>query len=250
MAIKNPYPLEEHCVFKRTFLQQTEVITKFTPAIKDVDFRDRMQSFLKSVFNLEPLELADSEASHVEIRSEDVQIKFVFDLDQAKFIIGPKGYKTFAETAIPLIGILNRFACEVAKIDSIAELNIVKINGWQINAEDSFSDFPNIIRYTFNESCVSDMLSYKFDENPKPIKLSKTSNNAISEEINLDAILSAEVASKEIVKLGLALNASTKNVNTNDLLSDSIILNDTIYRGFIETVSENILNLMSRENLS
>ena len=94
------------------------------------------------------------------------------------------------------------------------------------------------------------MLSYKFDEDPKPVRLSKTSNNAIAENANVDAVLSAEVVSKEKVNLGLVLNASAKNIGINDLLSDAIVLNDVIYQGFIETISDNILNLMCRENLS
>ena len=59
-----------------------------------------------------------------------------------------------------------------------------------------------------------------------------------------------EVVSKEKVNLGLVLNASAKNIGINDLLSDAIVLNDVIYQGFIETISDNILNLMCRENLS
>ena len=107
-----------------------------------------------------------------------------------------------------------------------------------------------MIRYTFKENCVSDMLSYKFDANPQPVRLSKTSNNEIEDDVRLDAILSAEVMSKEKVNLGLVLNASARNISVNDILSDAIILNDILYQGFIETISENIINLMSRESLS
>ena len=56
--------------------------------------------------------------------------------------------------------------------------------------------------------------------------------------------------SKEKVNLGLVLNASARNISVNDILSDAIILNDILYQGFIETISENIINLMSRERLS
>ena len=68
--------------------------------------------------------------------------------------------------------------------------------------------------------------------------------------VGLDAVLSAEVVSKEKVNLGLALNASARNIGINDILSDAITLNDIIYRGFIESVSENIIDFMSREKLS
>lgn len=247
MTIKNPYPLEEHRTFKRTFLQQTEVILKFTPAISDVDFRTRMLPYLKEVFNLDLTDKTDQEANHAEINSDNEQMRFVFDLNQAKFIIGPNSYNTFTQTAIPLIVMLVRFIGDVAKVDTIEELSIVKINIWPIKAEDAFSSFSSMIRYTFKEHCVSDMLSYKFDDNPKPIRLSKTSNTTITDGVELDAILSAEVVSKEKVNLGLVLNATAKNIGVNDILSDSITLNDIIYRGFIETVSDNIMDFMSRE---
>jgi hypothetical protein len=107
-----------------------------------------------------------------------------------------------------------------------------------------------MIKYTFKEKCVEDMLSYKFDEDPQPVRLSKTSNNTIAENANLDVVLSAEVVSKENVNLGLALNASAKNISINDVLSDTVVLNDAIYHGFTETISDNIINLMCRENLS
>lgn len=251
MAIQNPYPLDEHRTFKRTFLQQTEVIVKFTPELIDVDFRNRMLPYLKSVFNLDLTDKDTSEANHAEVNSDNEQKRFVFDLGQAKFIIGPNSYKTFTETAIPMIGMLTKFISDVAMVEFVDELSIVKINIWPMKADDAYSSFKNMIRYTFNESCISDMLTYKFDDNnPQPIRLSKTSKTSIADNINLDAILSAEVISKESVNLGLVLNASTKTASINDLISDAITLNDIIYRGFIETISENVINLMTRENLS
>lgn len=250
MAIKNPYPNMEHRTFRRTFLQQTEVVVKFTPAIVDEDFRTLMLPYLKSVFNLDLSERTDSEANHAEITSDHEQKKFIFDLNQAKFIIGPNSYKTFTETAIPLIGMLIRFITDVARIDSIDELSIVKVNIWPIKSDDSYSSFTNMIKYTFQENCVSDMLSYRFDENPQPVRLSKTSNNHVCDNVDLNAILSAEVVSKEKVNLGLVLKATSNSVTVNDILSDAITLNDIIYQGFTESISENIINFMSRENLS
>jgi hypothetical protein len=248
MAIQNPYPTTEHRVFKRTFLQQTEVSIRFAPAISDVDFHDRLLPFLKSVFNLNLSDKTD--ANHAEVSSDQEQKKFIFDTDQAKFIIGPESYTTFAETAIPLIGILLRFINDVAKVETLEQINIVKINIWPIKSENVFSNFTDMIKYTFKEGCVADMLSYKFDEDPKPVKLSKTFNNEFAENANVDAVLTAEIDSKEKVNFGLALNASAKNIGINDLLSDMIVLNEVIYQEFVEAISDNILNLMCRENLS
>lgn len=226
MAIKRPYSAVEHRTFKRTFLQQTEVTVKFTPAINDVDFRDRMIPYLKSTFNLDLSDKVDVAANHAEVDSDVEQKKFVFDLDQAKFLIGPSSYRTFAETAIPMVAMLIRFLNDVAKVESTEQLKIAKINLWPIKTEDAFSNFGKMIRYTFKEDCVSDMLSYKFGDNPTPVRLSKNSDSVVSENVELKATLSAEVVSKEKVNLGLVLNAKAYNVSANELLSDSIILND------------------------
>lgn len=239
----------EHQYFKRTFLQQTEVIIKFTPALDGAIFKDLMIPYIKDVFNIDLSVNAEKGANHAEIRSGTDQKQFVFDLDEARFIIGPKSYRTFAESAIPLIGMLLRFMSDVVKSDTVSELSIIKINIWPINSEDAYSNFTDMIRYTFNNECVSDMLTYKFDENPKPVRLSKTSDNTLDENTKLDAIISAEVISSDKVKLGLVLKAQKKDIKTINLLSDAIKLNDIIYRGFMETISDNIINFMTREGL-
>lgn len=250
MAIKNPYQLLEHRTFKRTFLLQTEVNVKFATAMSDTLFRERMIPYLKDYFNLDLSGKADIEANHAEVSSENEQKKFIFDLDQVRMIIGPNSYKTFNETVVPLICMIQGFIKDVAKIDSVDQLSIIKVNVWPITSEDTYSNFTNLIEYTFKRECVSDMLSYKFDESPQPIRLSKTSNNEVTENVKLDAILSAEVESKERAQLGLVLAASSKNVIIHDILSDSIVLNDIIYTGFIETISDNIIEFMSNDNLS
>ncbi len=250
MAIKNTYPTKEHRIFKRTFLQHTEVTIGFTPALSDVDFRNRMIPFLKSVFNLDLTGKADAEANHAEIKSENEQKQFIFDLDQARFIIGPKSYKTFAETAIPMIGILMRFVSEVARLDAVNQFSIIKFNEWPIKVNDAYSNFTDMIRYTFKEKYVSDMLSYKFDENPQPVKLSKTSKTDFEDNLRLETVLSAEVVSKEMANMELAFNVTAKNIGINDMLSDAITMNDILYQEFIGAISENITNLMSREKLS
>lgn len=94
------------------------------------------------------------------------------------------------------------------------------------------------------------MLSYKFDENPQPVKLSKTSKTDFEDNLRLETVLSAEVVSKEMANMELAFNVTAKNIGINDMLSDAITMNDILYQEFIGAISENITNLMSREKLS
>ena len=93
---------------------------------------------------------ADKEANHAEVSSDQEQKKFIFDLDQAKFIIGPDSYTTFAETAIPMIGMLLRFISDVAKVETLEQINIVKINIWPIKSENAFLNFKIIISWIPN----------------------------------------------------------------------------------------------------
>ena len=53
MALVNPYPSTEHKMFKRTFLQQTEVNVRFAPALSPSDFRERIIPFAKLHFGQE-----------------------------------------------------------------------------------------------------------------------------------------------------------------------------------------------------
>lgn len=247
MITRDYNSLLEHRIFKRTFLQQTEVILNFAPAIDAVSFRNKMLPYLKSVFNLDISDKVDAGANHAEVSSEQEQKKFVFDLNQVKLIIGPRCYKSFAETAAPMISLLIQFIRDVAQVEIVEQIKIVKVNIWPIKSENAFLSFADMISYTFREDCISDMLSYKFGDSPEPVKLSKTSN-IVKDGDNLNVILSAEVISKEKVNLGLVLDASTKDVNINDIFFKITVLNDLIYQGFISSISENIVNFMSKEN--
>lgn len=250
MAILNSYPQKEHQTFKRTFLRQTEVIVKLTPAIADAHFLQRMTPYLKKTFNIDAPEGIEQGANHAELSSNQEQKKFVFDSEQARIIVGPNSYNTFVSTALPMIESLIKFLNEVARVEDISDLCIVKTNSWPFQSENAFDGFANILKYTFKEESVTDMLSYGFGDNPQPVKLSKTAHDGISDNIELNAVLSAEVSSKERALLGLTLQASAKNVKVTDIIQKALFLNDLIYQGFIATISDNIKDIMSRENLT
>ncbi len=249
MPIKNPYPLAERRLFKRSFLQMTEVTIKFAPALTDVDFRERITPYLKSVFNLDLTGKGDADANHAEVNSDKDQKKFIFDPDQARCVIGAANYTTFSEAAIPMIGMLLRFINDVAKTDVIENLSVVKLNQWPIKSDDASANLSNIIDFGFNEDRIASMQPYLPDCDSTNKGLQRISTIKIAENAYLETVVSAEAVSEEMVILELAMNATATNITVNDILSDAITLNDVIYHDFTATVSDNILNIMLRENL-
>lgn len=249
MSIKNPYPLAERHSFKRSFLHQTEVTMKFAPALTDVEFRERITPYLKSIFNLDLTVKGDPDANHAEVNSDQEQKKFIFDLDQARFIIGADSYTTFSETAIPMIGMMLRYINDVAQTEIIERLSIIKLNIWPIKSDDAYANLSNIIDFGFKEERVARMEPYMPDGDYAHNGLQKNSILKIADNASLETVISAEVTSDEMVHLELAINATATNITANDIISDAITLNDVIYHDFTETVSDNILNIMLREEL-
>ena len=240
----------EHRIFNRTFLKQTEVSINFTPAIDSAIFQDKMTHFLKSYFNVDISNETDANSSHLEILSDQTELGFYFEPNRVGFVIGQKSYASFDRTALPMLEKLKSFISDIAKSTDISKLSILKTNIWPIKSEDAYSDFSKMVRYTFQEHCVSDIINYPVNtDNPQPFKLSKRLPEKVVKNSILDTKLSAEIISDVSARLSLTFNASTEQISVSDLISKSLILNDLIYQEFIGTISDNIIDIMSREVL-
>lgn len=245
MALHNPYPSKEHRVFRRTFLQQTEVNVKFTPALDSVAFRDRITVYAKKYFGFDIRDKSNSDADTAKIEAVGEQKQYSFGLDFARIIVGPESYDTFAETILPLLPRLQAFLIEVAQITTEIELNITKRNAWPFKVENAFADFTDAIEFVFDKKYVEDMCSYKFTENPQPVQLSKMSVEEFNDNIRLDRKIISEASNNGRIYLELALSATSPNVSVADISADTVILNDIIYNNFIEYVSDDIIDLMN-----
>lgn len=250
MLLTNPYTKGDHLTFRRTFLRQTEVRADFTHSLSTAEFQRRVIPFLESTFKKPCEEAPPKEANHVEVNSDTKQERFVFDVSGASFSIGPKTYRTFAETAIPMSQTLVGFLSNVMEVKTVDRLSIIKINEWPISSEDTFANFSDMIGYTFQKKHVSDLMNYRFDKkDPQPTRLSKTATTEIKGGTTLKAELSAEVKSKEKALMALTLTVCSEGVSTEEIIPNLIVMNDILYSGFMDTVSEDVIDLMRRAEL-
>lgn len=248
MALINPYPQREHKVFSRTFLQQTEVNVKFTPALVAPVFRERFIPFAKKYFGFDISLGADSEANHARLDANGEEKQYTFDLDAARIIVGPRSYESFAATILPLIPRLQAYLSNVAQVDSLVELNIVKRNVWPIKANDAYASFTAAMGYIFNEELISDMKSYKFPEkDPQPVQLSKMWADDICENAKLNTTIMAEAHNETDLFFELSMCAAVSAIPVSDISADAVVLNDIIYSKFIDVVTNDIIDLMSSE---
>lgn len=248
MSIQNPYQGVEHKVFKRTFLQQTEVNVKFAPALEASVFRNRILPFAKQYFGCELSLGSDSEVNHARLDANGEEKRYTFDLDAARIIVGPKSYESFATTILPLIPRLQAYLSNVAQVDSLMELNIVKRNVWPVKANDAYKSFTEAMGYIFNNELISDMKSYKFPEkDPRPVQLSKMWTDNISNCTKLNTTVIAEVHNETELFYELSICAEVSSIPVFDISADAVVLNDIIYSKFIGVVTADIIDLMSNE---
>lgn len=112
MNIQNPYSEVEHKVFKRTFLQETEVGVEFDKPMTTEDFSTRIVPFVSKTFNVPIADKLDTSTEKAELTSSDGQVKFEFGLSFAKVSIGRLAYKSFSSSVIQHITILVNFIKE------------------------------------------------------------------------------------------------------------------------------------------
>lgn len=240
-------PLAEHRTFKRTFLVQTEVTVTFTPELSSDEFVKRMVPYLKAVFSLDVKDKPDDRTNHIELKSRESQKRYIFDVKYAKFLVGAENYESFRLTALPMLAQVHKFVANVAQVDTIEQLQIVKVNRWPFDTDDAFSNYPKMMGYVFKENHLEDMPVNNLKEKQEPFRLTRSGHFEPKDGLTLDAELLVEVKAKEKVELGLALRGVATNVKNDRLCSTAVELNDIVYQGFTESVSENILDLMSRE---
>ena len=250
MAITNPSPNSGHKVFKRTFLQQTEVNVRFAPVLSPSDFRERIIPFAKQHFGQEININPESDANHAKMEAAGEEKQYTFDIRTAHIVIGPRSYETFAQTVLPLLPRIQAFLRDVAQVDSCLELAIVKRNAWPVKANNAFESFTEALGFVFKDEYVSDLVrSYKYaPENPRPIQTTKFWATDICEGAKLDTKIVAEVTDKDNLFFELALEAAVSNVAIEDMLADALVLNDIIYTKFIDVISEDVIDIMTNEN--
>ena len=249
MSIQNPYQGVEHKVFKRTFLQETEVGVEFNPPMTPEDFSTRIVPFVNKVFNQNISEELDKATERAELTSNNNQVRFDFKLNSAKVVIGPLAYKSFSLSVIPYITILINFIKEVANAESINQTYINKVNVWPIESKNSKQSFRGASFFIFKKEHIEDIANIKFDESDYPVSAEKEAVVNCGDSASLKAVIRVELKDSTNTSSILGLRAQALNLEIDDLVSNLPILNDIIFGAFTDLVSDNIFDLLSKEDL-
>lgn len=246
MNISNPYKGVEHKVYKRTFLQSTEVKVEFEPWLTPADFTARIIPFVSKAFNKNISEELDKPVEQIELSSSNSQVRFVFNLNSACVVVGSSAYKSFSSSVVPHICVLMSYLNEVACIERIKQTYINKVNLWPIKSKNSKQAFGGASLFIFRKEHVEDIANLKFDESDYPVSATKEAVVKCGEKAILKAKIGVELKDVNETRFILELRAQTSNIGVGDLISDLPKLNDIIFGAFTDIVSPNIFDLMSK----
>lgn len=249
MSIQNPFTEVEHKVFKRTFLQETEVMVEFNPPMTPEVFSTRLVPFVNKTFRQNVPDGIDKSTERAELTSSDNQVKFNFTLNSAQVVIGPRAYRSFATTAIQYIAILVDFLKDVAKAEQIVNTSIKKVNVWPIQTKNSKQSFKGASLFIFKKEHIEDIANLKFDESDYPVSAVKEAVVKCGDSASLKAIIKVEMEDAEKASFILGLKAQASDINIEDMMSVLPQLNEIIFGAFTDIVSDNIFDLMSKEAL-
>lgn len=247
MNILNPYEGVEHKVYKRTFLQSTEVKVEFEPKMTSADFTARIVPFVSKAFNKNISEYLDKSFEQIELSSNNSPIRFVFNLNSACVVVGSSAYKSFSSSVVPYIRVLISYLNEVACTERIKHTYINKVNVWPIKSKDSRKAFGNASLFIFKKEHVEDIANLKFNEPDYPVSATKEAVVKCGEKAILKAKMGVELKDVNETRFILELRAQTSNIGVGDLISDLLKLNDIIFGAFTDIVSPNIFDLMSKD---
>ncbi len=249
MNIQNPYQGVEHKVFKRTFLQSTEVGVEFDPPMTSEDFSVRIVPFVNDVFKQNIKEGIDSTTERAQLNSGNNQVKFDFTLKSAKVIIGQPSYKSFSSSALQFIQVLVRFIKEVANTSTVNRAYIKKTNIWPIESKNSKQSLKGALFFIFKEEHIDDIANIKFEESDYPVSAAKEAVVKCGDSASLRAVIRVELSDSTNINSILGLEAQASDVNIDDIVPTLSLLNDIVFCAFTDIVSDNIFDLMSKEAL-
>ncbi len=142
-----PFGTANYRQFQNNFLASVLVGMVFSPSQDAETHKDQWSLFTQELFSVGPLEGLFQKP--IVINRGDHKLSYVFDKTRALVQINDDGYQNFADTVIPHAYKLKRFITEVAGSDVISQLDIRKIDMFQIMSEDGKTVDENEIRKHF-----------------------------------------------------------------------------------------------------
>lgn len=149
-----PFGTANHRQFQNNFLASVLVRMAFPPSQDAETHVEQWNLFTQELFSVGPLDGLFKKP--IVIKRSDQKLSYVFDKTLALVQINDDGYQNFDDTVIPHAYKLKRFITEVAGSNYITQLDIRKIDMFQIMSEKGkIVDEHEIRRHFFSNSYLT-----------------------------------------------------------------------------------------------
>lgn len=241
----------EYKVFKRTFLEKVEVRMNFRPAVSVFEHAEELTRFINKEFGLPPGKFdVPSEAATIAVDESKGNIHLEMGNGKAAAVISKGFYKSFEYSLQPRLNRLQRFIEEVEGVSQVDELILTKHNRWQFNCENPVEEITNVLQVVFKTDYAKLLFpTERPGENLATFTIAHedTSNIDGVGELHSEMSIKVSKTDKKLV-LRLDLEGKAQNVRVENADMTAHYLNQAIFKKFTEAVSEDVLNLMDKED--
>lgn len=159
-------------------------------------------------------------------------------------------YKSFERTLLPQLQRLQRYLETVEGVAEIDSLILRKQNRWQFNCEDPVNEIASVLQVVFKPEYAKRLLpTERPGDNLSNFTISSEDTLPIKDYGKLATDMSIEVsipAKTLVVRLDFAAEAT--DVSTDNIDMVAALLNKAIFDGFTGAVSDEVLNLMDKDD--
>lgn len=249
MTLDREKLLKEHHVFKRSFLKEAEIHATF-PEIDAEQMNANVRDFLNFAFKVDPTTLKESVEDGVEITTKNNDLRFKFERNLAEVSTSGKDYRSFKESILKFSRPLAEYARMVANTYQLSSVSVTKVNSWKLRADNPSQFIQEGLEFIFRKGRLAEMPKIEFPvKNEGPKKVSIVSTPTIQDiEYKLKLVLEVCSAEDNYIEYNLITKAySNKEVDIRNFPRMSFDLNNFLYRVFIDMMSDNVLELMEKE---
>lgn len=249
MTLDREKLLKEHHVFKRSFLKEAEIHATF-PEIDAEQMNANVRDFLNFAFKVDPTTVKESVEDGVEITTKNNDLKFKFERNLAEVSTSGKDYRSFKESILKFSRPLAEYARMVANTYQLSSVSVTKVNSWKLRADNPSQFIQEGLEFIFRKGRLAEMPKIEFPvKNEGPKKVSIVSTPTIQDiEYKLKLVLEVCSAEDNYIEYNLITKAySNKEVDIRNFPRMSFDLNNFLYRVFIDMMSDNVLELMEKE---
>lgn len=244
------FPEVKYRLYKNTFLQNVMVTFEFLSANNERT-NAAFVDYLKSFFEIEAKD--SSLINGVTISKKDMSVSLSFSTNKAAIHLNGQKYVGFSDTAIPQVFKLRNFFTKVMNVTTLQSISIRKVNVWNIK-----QDIRNAVRVEdaykaiFSDNLINALSNVGLSEEERAIPNFQKAYWKVNtaELIVRTALLPPSKTKDQFCHLILdteIIDKPTNGYKVENVASDMMDLNSTLYDAFHWCVCNDIINLMSKE---